>query len=239
MPPPPGRPALRGFPPWRSNRRVALIVGLVLGALLAVVGWGDLSERGAVGAQFWRLLAFSGWLAISLAAMRSRPAPAAAREGGARVLRLSRIRRYVVPALFAVPAVLVLGFGDEAGERPATTALLITVVVGFSILLVRSTRQEIRITDTGLDGAFSGGRKVSVRFATLDGVWVLGGRRAAVVVRAKDGTVLPVGAWMDGAAELARVLLERAPAAAIEEGGSREGLERLAAEGARGGGRAP
>lgn len=205
----------------------------VLGAgMVTAARSGDRADLAALG----RLAVVGAWFGGLMLLLRRPPRPRAPRVGGVPVLRASAVRRLALPLVLLPLVVLVVQRAFQEGTRGGVIALgAFAGMAGLAWLATRADRR-FHLTDRGVELHVRGARLL-LPYDRIREVQVATYRRHAglVLVGEEGHPGLGISAWLDGIAELARALLERAPARALDGPGVREALEELirASDGAR------
>ncbi|WP_248359382.1 PH domain-containing protein [Anaeromyxobacter oryzae] len=226
----PARARRRRFPPWSENRRVAAVFAIALAAAVALPLSGLLHPDGRPdpGAAL-RLGGLAAWAAAVMIVARWPPRARARREDLVPVLRRSAVRRFSGVA-FAGPLAALVALRDDGALGPAAKAFAVAVLVGLAALDLVARPRAFRLLPEGIEVLRAGSAAGLLRWDAIRAVHVEEGRRYAGVVLHGDRGAVAVSAWLDGSAELAAVLLARAPPRALAGPGVRDGLEALAAD---------
>lgn len=220
------------WPPWKENRRLALVGVAAALALLAAVLWGRAGGRPdlAFAARAFGLLA---WFALLMAMVRRAPRARAPRDAsGAAILRAALPRRLALPLLLA-PALGAVGARalevQPGAGGIALAALAAAVVLGLAASALRQQR-SFRLGEEGLELRLHGRPAALLRWDRIRAVRVETWRsHSGLVLLGEEGSPsLGVSAWLDGSAELAAAVLQRAPAGALDGPGTRGALQALA-----------
>ncbi|ACL66916.1 conserved hypothetical protein [Anaeromyxobacter dehalogenans 2CP-1] len=222
------------WPPWKENRRLALSVAAVALVVGAAVLWGRGDGRADV-ALAAQAAALFGWFALLMVAVRRPPRARAPRHAsGAALLRAGIARRLAFPLLLApaLGAVAVRAVREQPGAAGLGLAGLVALGVVFLVASALRSGRAFRLGEDGLELRLRGRPAALLRWTRIREVRVETWRaHAGLVLLGEEGSPsLGVSAWLDGSAELAAALLQRAPARALDGPGTREALQALAGE---------